>query len=101
MRAFFISLFGIAAVMAQGSPSASVDKERAMNNAMANLGKIWARAAEREVRVIAPRACSVALRAVPIETPDKFAIKRVPPTKDVAPMPQVVVPAPPCETAAR
>ena len=100
MRAFFISLFGIAAVMAQGSPSSNVDKERAMNTAMANLGKIWARAAEREVRVIAPRACSVALRAVPIEKPDKFAIKRVP-TKDVAAMPQVVVPAPPCETAAR
>ena len=100
MRAFFISLFGIAAVMAQDSPSANVDKARAMNNAMANLGKIGAREAKHEIRVIAPRACSVPLRTMPIEKPDKFAIKRVP-TKDVAPMPQVAVPAPPCETAAR
>ena len=100
MRLLFTTLLGIATLAAQEPASANVHKEKAMQNAIANLGKIRARLTERQVRVNAPRTCSVPLRVVPIEKPDQFAIRRVP-MKDVAPMPQVSVPAPPCETTAR
>ncbi len=102
MRLLFTTLLGIATVMAQDSPNAIPRNETALLNALAGIGRKPVRLTPNLVRIAppAPRACSVALRVVPIEKPDQFAIRRVP-TKDVAPMPQVSVPAPPCETTAR
>lgn len=101
-RILILTLSGIAIRSAQESTSAIPRNDTALRNAIAGLGKKPLPLVPRQIRVAppAPGACSIALRAMPIENGKEFTVRRVP-TAEVAPMPQVAVPAPPCETAAR
>ena len=101
-RILLLTLSGIAILSAQESTSAIPRNDTALRNAIAGLGKKPLPLAPRQLRVAppAPHACSVALRAMPIENAEQFTLWRVPAT-EVAPMPQGAVPAPPCETIAR
>lgn len=95
-----VLLFGIATLAAQESTSAIPHNEKVLQNAIAGLGKKPVRPAPQRMRIDAPAACSVGLQAMPMKNPDQFTMRSVP-TADVAPMPQVVVSAPACETATR
>jgi hypothetical protein len=97
-----IAVFSITALTAQESTSAIPRNEKALQNAIAGIGKKSIRPGPQLVRMAAPapRACSVALQAMPIENPEQFAIQRMP-AQDVEKMPNVAVPAPPCEAGPR
>ena len=100
-RILLLTLSGIAILSAQETTSAIPRNDTALRNAIAGLGKKPLPLGPRQLRVAppAPRACSVALWAMPIENAEQFTVRRVPATA-VAPMPQAAVPAPPCETIA-
>ena len=100
-RILLLTLSGIAILPAQESTSAIPRNETALRNAIAGLGKKPLPLLPQRVSIAppAPGACSVARKAMPIERPDSFTVRRLPST-NLAPMPQVAVPAPPCETTA-
>jgi hypothetical protein len=74
--------------------------EQALKNAIAGIGKRPVHSAPQQVRrePSPAKTCSIPLQSVPINSEREFAARQIKPA-DTTPMPQVTLPAPPCETA--
>ena len=100
-----LSVLGFA-VLAQESSSAIPRNEKALQNAIKGIGKKpMPMALQRQplVRPAQPATgiCSVPLTGVQLPKDRVFTFQNAPPSAETVPMPQVVVPAPPCEAVAR
>jgi hypothetical protein len=74
--------------------------EQALKNAIAGIGKRPVRLAPQQVRLDAPadKICSIPLQSVPVDSGREYTGRQIRPA-ETRPMPQVNLPAPPCETA--
>jgi len=98
-------LFGVLSA-AQEPKSAIPRNDEALRNAIKGIGKKpmpFALQRQRSVRPAQPATgvCSVPLKGVQLPKDREFTFKDAPMSAATAPMPQVALPAPPCEAPAR
>ena len=92
--------FLCAALPAQDNVNAIPRNDRALANAIAGIGKRRPQQATHPVRIAPPAAtaCSVPLQSMQIDDNRQFASRQIEvPVAET--MPQVTMPAPPCESA--